>query len=128
MLILSSAGKNQFRVEVGSDKSSNIKVRRRCWYLIPGFFGSDNLNKDEFWSKSVSNNRNIKNVVSRFKIRMKSPWLYLIFSRLDNFLLVLNFLVTMIISQHWIILGKRDLKSGKTNWNKVINRQTKIEW
>jgi len=43
------------------------------------FFGLYNSDETKFESKSGSDNRNVKNVMSRFKIRTKKSYLYSIF-------------------------------------------------
>jgi len=43
------------------------------------FFGSDNSDKDKFGSKSDSGNKNVKNLMFRFKIRTKNSCSYSIF-------------------------------------------------
>jgi len=49
------------------------------------FLESDNSNKDKFRSKLDSDNRNVKNIMSRFKIRTKNSCPYSIFFGLDKF-------------------------------------------
>jgi len=49
------------------------------------FFESDNSDKAKFGSKSNSDNRNVKNVMSGFKIWTKNSCPYPIFSRSDKF-------------------------------------------
>ena len=48
------------------------------------FFGSDNSDEDKFGSKSGWDNRNVKNVMSGFKIRTKNSYPYPIFSGRTN--------------------------------------------
>jgi len=50
-----------------------------------GFFESDNSNEAKFESKSSSNNRNVKNIMFGFKIRMKGFYMYSIFFGSDKF-------------------------------------------
>jgi len=60
------------------------KFRQEIDVRYPIFFGSDNPDKAKFGSKSGSDNKNVKNVMFEFKIRMKNSYLYPIFSRSDK--------------------------------------------
>ena len=80
-----SAGKNS--------ESGQIRVRQfeqcqnsdeKLMSDIP-FFGLDNSDEGKFGSKSGSDNRNVKSLMSGFKIRTKNSCPYLIFFRSDKF-------------------------------------------
>ena len=55
------------------------KFRREIDVRYPIFFGSDNSDESKFGSKSGSDNRNVKNLMSGFKIWTKNSCPYLIF-------------------------------------------------
>jgi len=53
---------------------------------VSGIFRSDNSNETIFGSKSGSDNKNVKKVMSEFKIRTKNSYPYSIFFESDKFL------------------------------------------
>ena len=76
--------KIRVRVKFESDNSDNVKIRTRNWCPISDFFELDNSDEGKFGSKSNLDNRNVKNLMSKFKIRMKFFYLYSFF-RSDKF-------------------------------------------
>jgi len=68
-------------VKFGSDKSDNVKIRTRNWWPIPDFFPNrtirTTLNLD-------SDNRNMKNVMSIFKIWTENSCPYPVFPGRTN--------------------------------------------
>ena len=61
------------------------KFGREIDVRYPVFFGSDNSDEGKFGSKSGSNNRNVKNLISEFKIQTKNSCPYPIFSGSEKF-------------------------------------------
>ena len=61
------------------------KFGREIDVRYPGFFGSGNSDEGKFGSKSGSDNKNVKNLMSGFKIRTKNSCPYPIFSGSDKF-------------------------------------------
>ena len=59
------------QIWVGQCQNSDIKL-----VIDIRLFGSDNSNETKFESKSSSDNRNVKKVMSEFKIRTKNSYLY----------------------------------------------------
>jgi len=67
--------------QFGQCQNSDVKLMSD----IRVFFGSGNLDEGKLGSKSDSDNRNVKNLTSGFKIRTKNSCSYPIFSELDKF-------------------------------------------
>ena len=80
MKIRGSAGENS-----GRTIRTMPKFGREIDVRYPDFFGSGNLDEGKLGSKSDSDNRNVKNLTSGFKIRTKNSCSYPIFSELDKF-------------------------------------------
>jgi len=86
------------------------KFGQKIDYQYPVFFRLDNSNEAKSCVKISSNNRNVKNVMSRFKILTKNLCPYLVFSKLDEFAYsaqtnaaLLELYFTTVLSLLWLL-------------------------
>jgi len=102
-----SAGKNSGS---GLRNRAMSKFGQKIDYQYPVFFRLDNSNEAKSCVKISSNNRNVKNVMSRFKILTKNLCPYLVFSKLDEFAYsaqtnaaLLELYFTTVLSLLWLL-------------------------